>query len=59
MDTSEATSGERKPLSINDLGAPRARKALPFNDLRLARFLPAITRAGTGPGTLFDVFTAT
>ena len=32
-DASEATSGERKPLSVNDLGAPRARKALLFNDL--------------------------
>jgi hypothetical protein len=36
------SSSKRKPvnpLSLNDLGAPRARKWLAFNTLRLARFL--------------------
>jgi len=43
-------------LSLNDLGAPQARKWLETNELQLARFLPASTRAGAGPGTLFELF---
>jgi hypothetical protein len=39
MGRTTAGNGERKPLSINDLGAPPARKALLLNALRLARLL--------------------
>ena len=39
-DVTEATSGKRKALSVNDLRGPRARKALQMNDLQTARILP-------------------
>jgi hypothetical protein len=36
---SSSKSKPVNPLSFNDLGAPRARKSLVINELRLARFL--------------------
>ena len=51
MDHSEAMSGERKSLSLNDLGAPRARKALQLRHLQLGT---RIEWHNPGPDTVLE-----